>query len=788
MSLAAGLAVSANPDLAHAADGTFAIPAQPVQDALVALAMQSNISVGGADPVRCLKTSAPVNGRMAPERALRLMMAGGRCQVQRIDGRTFRLVFKSAALKAPPEPKRGDEAIPDNSDTTVLIVRRPQRISASPSAISVIPGSVMADDDQDISLLAQRVPGMTVTNLGPGRNKILLRGISDSVLTGRTQSTVGIYLDDAALTYNAPDPDLMLVDMARIEVLKGPQGALYGQGSLSGVVRLVTNKPRPDLYQSDASVGVGYTENGDVSSRAVGMINLPLNGKQAALRAVIYDDNSGGFIKDPTLGKQASNATTRVGARMALLWPIDPRFTLNASAVFQRLNSSNSQYVTSQRAPYRRALAVAEPHNNGFANLSADLDGTFDSGTLKVSFNHLRHTISSAYDAEPVARFATIPTSGILLYNEDQAISLSTEEISFLSPSHSRLRWLAGLFAAQSEEHFDPHLVDVYTHDAFYDEARIDKIDDVAAFGEINYDITSKWTASLGLRATRSRHETASRIDNVHLTGNAPDGQIKGVIHAGHIAHSLLVSYQPHSGLLLYVQTGDGFRTGGFNTTTQLVTNVPAVYTGDELNSYEGGLRFSTPDNKVRMQLAVFAIAWRNIQSDQLRSTGLPITVNIGKGVNDGVELEADWQALRNLTLHLAAQVNDPRLTRPSANFARDKDRGMPFIARQSVNLSAEWQEVVWRHRFENSFWVTYRSGSPLNYGALREVRIDGYTNCGFSSFINLRQVRLGLRVTNLTGVKSNSFAYGNPFSVDGSSQITPLRPRTLWLSVSHRY
>ncbi len=751
--------------------------------------MQSNVSVGGVDPMRCARRSAPVNGRMTPEKALRVLLAGSRCDVQRIDARTFRLVIKPEPRPKPaPEPKRGDEALPKYDDTTVLIVRRPQSISTSPSAISLIPSSVLSDDDQDISFVAQRVPGMTVTNLGPGRDKILLRGVSDSVLTGRTQSTVGIYLDDAPLTYNAPDPDLMLVDMQRIEVLKGPQGALYGQGSLSGVVRLVSNRPRADMYQSEVSGAVGFTESGDVSTRFTGMLNLPLADNHAGLRAVVYNDNSGGFIKDEVLGNKASNATTRTGARIALLWPIDERFTFSTAAVFQKLNSRNSQYVTSQRGPFRRTLPVAEPHNNSFANISAELEGNLDYGTLKVSVSHLRHTISSAYDAEPVARFATIPTSGILLYNEDQAISLSTEEVSFLSPSQNRLRWLAGLFAAQSEEHFNPHLIDVYTRQPFYDEARVDKIDDLAAFGELNYDFTSKWTATLGVRATRSRHGTDSFIDNVHLSGNAPSGQIVGAIHADHVAHSVMVSYKARPGLLFYAQSGDGFRTGGFNTTTQLVTNVPAVYTGDELNSYEGGMRYSSPDNRFRVQAATFAIVWRNIQSDQLRSTGLPITVNLGKGVNQGVEVEADWQAMQNFDLHVAAQVNDPRLSRPNANFARDKDGGMPFIARQSLNISAEWQAALWQHRFENSFWITYRSGSPLNYGALRDVRIDGYTNCGFSSFVNLRPVRLGVRVTNLSGVKSNSFAYGNPFSVDGSSQVTPLRPRTIWLSASRRY
>ncbi len=98
------------------------------------------------------------------------------------------------------------------------------------------------------------VSGMTVTNLGPGRNKILLRGISDGVFTGLTQSTVGLYLDLTPITYSAPDPDLKLIDIDRVEVLRGPQGTLYGTGPIGGVVRIVTR--RPELGREDLAVAL----------------------------------------------------------------------------------------------------------------------------------------------------------------------------------------------------------------------------------------------------------------------------------------------------------------------------------------------------------------------------------------------------------------------------------------------------------------------------------------------------------------------------------------------------
>ena len=719
------------------------------------------------------------------------MLKNSTCQTERIDALTYRLVrkpkplFRSVARAAVSQ----DNGRNDKVETTVIVTRRPQTVSKTASAISLISSSALLGNDRDLAQVAARVAGMTITNLGPGRDKILLRGISDSVLTGRTQSTVGLYLDDVPITYNAPNPDLLLVDIVRIEVLKGPQGNLYGQGALSGVVRMVTRRPDPAGFSAELGGGIGVTLDGRPSGRITGMVNLPLLNGQAALRAVAYQDESGGFIKDDVLTKQASNDTSRSGGRVAFGWQVSPSFAVTATLMGQDLNSANSQYVVGRRGPYRRTLSVAEPHNNHFGNAALTVTDTTDLGALKFSANQLHHTINTGYDAQPIGRFVSVPNSGVLYYDEVQAIDLSTAELSLVSPSDRRFRWLAGLFAAYSDESFTPHLIDIYTKTQLYDEHRGDQVRDLAAFVRLSYDITSRWSISAGLRTLATRHKTDSFIQNVRLIGYAPSGHIVGTIKSTHTPYEVMLRYQPSERLMLYASSSDGFRTGGFNTTTQASTVVEPVYAGDKLESGEVGLKYNSPDRTLSLDAAAFAIHWHDIQSDQLRATGLPVTINIGDGTNSGVEVEAGWRPIQFLRFEAAGQYNEPRLAMPNRSFAAALSiSGMPYIAQTSGSLTTIWTQSFSRFALNHTFTLSYRGGSPLNYGSLQSVRMPAYTNLDLESSVDYRNYRFGVRATNVTGVKSNSFAYGNPFSMGTAGQITPLRPPSLWLTADARF
>lgn len=773
----------------QAADRRFDLNLSPraLPQALIDLSAQSGLSIGGVDPATCDARPRAVTGRHTAEQALKRLLSGSTCRAERIDAVTYRLVRaprpQPAALKFPARPV----VPPSDDDIPLIVVRHPARVFDTPAGISVVAPPLLSGNDTDLSTLAPHVAGMTVTNLGPGRDKIFLRGISDSVLTGRTQSTVGLYLDDTPITYNAPDPDLLLVDMARLEVLKGPQGNLYGQGALSGVVRLVTNKPALDHFEAEVGASLGTAAEGQPSWRTSGMVNLPLPG-EAAVRAVLWDEKSAGFIKDEALTKNASNDTRRSGGRLSFKWQATPTLTLDSTLSVQDLRSSNSQYVIGRRGPYRRALALAEPHDNIFQNLAVGLTRETDTGTWRVAFNRLRHKIHSGYDAQPIGRYVTISNSGVFYFEEDQTIRLSSLEASYVSPPDRRLRWLAGLFAARSEESFTPRLIDVFTQRILYDEDRSDRIDDVAAFAKVTWDFAPKWSVSAGLRAQRSHHRTLSDISQVRLVDYAMAGRVTGDIKATPVTHELMLSYEPSTQWLVYLLSSDGFRTGGFNTTTSQRTIIPDTYEGDRLHSLEAGFKYRTLGGRLRLDAALFHIDWRDIQSDQLRATGLPVTLNIGDGRNTGIEVEAGWRPDDDLTLQLRAQISDPTLHETNPIYAKVSEDGMPYISRHNASLSAQWRKPLLGHPLHHTAVLSYRGGSPLNYGISQVIWMKGYTNLDLSSAADFGPYALSVRVTNATGNKSNSFAYGNPFALETASQTTPLRPRTYWLSVSRRF
>lgn len=286
MTLAAATGLQAAAAHSEAARNRISILRQPTASALVELALQTGISIGG-DLAQCGGIAPELQGRIAIAEALKRLLGQSRCSFEEVGARTYRIVSRSPSSRsaAPPPPARviaarsprlAQPRPPPLAELIVTAPRRSALANRAPLAISAVSGSQLTQTGStDLSSFASQIAGLTITNLGAGRDKILLRGQSDGAFTGTTQSTVPIYLDDLPITYNAPDPDLRLVDVDRVEVLRGPQGSLYGAGSLGGLLRIVTRKPDLDVFGGGFSATGAATRSGDPSSALEGVLNLP---------------------------------------------------------------------------------------------------------------------------------------------------------------------------------------------------------------------------------------------------------------------------------------------------------------------------------------------------------------------------------------------------------------------------------------------------------------------------------------------------------------------------------
>ena len=214
---------------AHGAEAIrFAIKLQSLESALFEFAAQAHVSLSTPPEGFNARTSVGLEGLYKPDAALARLLSGSGYKFERVGTGAYRI------LATP----RDTSIEPAASDEIIIAGRRPTPSGDMPRDVTRFSGSRLRDaGPRDTNDIAALVAGLAFTNLGEGRDKLLLRGISDGALTGRAQSTVGIYLDDTRITYAAPDPDLQLVDIGAVEVLRGPQGALYGAGSIGGMVK-----------------------------------------------------------------------------------------------------------------------------------------------------------------------------------------------------------------------------------------------------------------------------------------------------------------------------------------------------------------------------------------------------------------------------------------------------------------------------------------------------------------------------------------------------------------------
>jgi outer membrane receptor protein involved in Fe transport len=793
------------------------IPPRTYTDALIDLGLQANVSILGT--AACGPGGrVELSGRYSLEEALSRLLAGAPCRYRIVDARTVRITAAPPVLQLP-APREAPRSATVVAEVMVTATKRPAALGRLPAGVSAISGDqIIATRANDVGQTIGQLAGVISTNLGPGRDKLLIRGLSDGAFTGRTRTTVSTYLDDAPINFNAPDPDLRLVDIERIEVVRGPQGALYGSGSIAGIYKIVTAKPDLTRVEAGASGSIATTKGGDASHEIDGYVNLPIARDRIGIRLTAYRDIQGGYLDDVQLRSTNVDKTQRDGGRLSVRIQLDDHWRFDGLAATQHLRSNDTQYVITPMptvtgrlpgmpmqdgdglvgAPDERGNRIRETHNNDFSYAGATLNGEYGWGSISSSTNYVHHVFSSQYDASAARGLFGANLASLGVYGETTRSNMLVQDVVARSETSGRLDWLVGLYAARTVARTPSTLEFLAPGVAStaYRENRKDRLSEYALYGEASYDLGGGWTASLGGRLFESRvHTTADLRINPPFESRFFD-QTRTF---NGFSPKLSLQREFTNGDLVYALLSEGYRPGGFNTSGFFAIRPSrVVFRPDRLRNFEVGAKFRRLDNRLTVRAAAYYDDWVNIQTDQYRQSGLAYTANVGDARILGLEAEASYEFPFGLTLQANGLVSDSKVQNVNPDFRTlpttiiaDNLPGVPDLSGGLLAIYTRPLGEALTLRLVGEASYVGRAGLSFD----QPPRTDHYLRTEFSAEVAGEHWRLTAYVTNPLNDDGDTFAYGNPFNfaddpttpevVEAVRQTTPQRPRTFGLRLA---
>jgi outer membrane receptor protein involved in Fe transport len=737
------------------------IPAGSLRSALDSLARQTGISIGMAGILPATSTRKTVRARDVAQ-ALQRVLAGTRLRAVRVDATTWRIEpLPAAPVRV--RPPRTPPPIVEGGDIIVTASKRDERLSDLPASISILGGPALdhlAGKRGLVDLLAT-TDGAFSTNLGPGRDRVFLRGVADSAFNGTSQSLVSLYLDDARIGYSSPDPDLRMVDIDRVEILRGPQGTLYGTGALGGVIRIVTTAPDLDEVSGTVAGDVTATNNGAVGGAFEGTLNLPIVTGALALRASGWTETMPGWIDDTGRGSRDVNRTGRSGGRAALRWAIGGGWTATASGIGQWINARDSQYATRGLS---RATAIAEPQDNDFLSGSLDIHGPIGSLDAQSTTAIVSHEFGSTYDASIMA--AALGRTAPVAYVEDRAIRLVTQEVRLSDPT-ARHPWIVGA----SVLHATTRLKGRFESDSTSTLARDDKeaVFEAAMFAEGTQRLSSALDLKIGLRGFVTVNDIEQRGPDEQSTtklGVTPSGTL---------------SWHRDDVGLIWLRYASAIRPAGV---TRASVDTERRIPGDELQSIELGWRIRGMGDRLTLNGAIFGSTWEHLRSDVVGSDGLLGTVDAGNATNYGIEFGGRFDAAP-YGIDFGTTIQRARLTSPANDRGPEDDRRLPVVPDYSARLGLSRRFALIGKPASGYVTARYIGQTRLSFDPLLDRPAGDYATLDAGATLDDGRRQWSIAVDNVLDGRGNSFGFGNPFTLSTTTQTVPIRPRTITLRLA---
>lgn len=715
-------------------------------------------------------------------------------------------------------------------DIVVTALKRSTNLQQTPISISAVTEKTLTHlGATSMNDYFRQVPNLQIEGGAPTARRITIRGVRSA-----GESTTGLYYDETPLTAPAgttsdsgsTNPDINLFDVDRVEVLRGPQGTLYGSGSMGGTIRVIFNKADTHRYAATVEGQMAGTKGGDPSFYTKGMINAPIVDGVLGVRVVGYNQVQGGYIDDVFNGRTNINQYRSYGGRAMITFKPTDKLTIYGTATYQKSVLDGQQSWYAALGPYKtNAQAIAETNDRlKMFNVTAKWDLPF--ATLTVTSSHYVWDLLRNADYTPTLKGSDTNATSCKNYFGQTAACTAAQLRTYTTYADSRLPGLLyqplhlsswnhearlsgslfgkfldytiGVYREKRDDHIDSEVLlvnasngaPVEPHDLTAYRYVETNETQTAEFGEITLHPTSKLSITGGVR----HFDYGKLVGGQVLISNfitqsyvGPYGQVnagaKGWVEKGNI------SYQITPTLMVYATAAKGFRPGGANNIPGLGNNLVA-YQPDSLWNYEGGVKSQWFDKMLTLNASVYQINWSNIQVSARSANGaFSFLTNAGTARIRGVEADAVLHPMRGLTFSGGLAYVDARLTQDQVNSdvvitgssGLDGDR-FPYVPRWAGNASVEYDFPINQalHGLLRGD-LTYTGGSASQFRPtyIYYDSLSSYENVNFRTGVESDKWGAYIFVNNAFNSKGVLTSLS---AVNNSKEITTLTPRTIGL------
>ncbi|MFA6311118.1 MAG: TonB-dependent receptor [Sterolibacterium sp.] len=640
----------------------------------------------------------------------------------------FRLTVIAAAIAALPMASYAQQNANAPEKITVTATKREAILTDVSLGISSLTDkSLEARGITSLEDLGANAPGMDIIKVGPGENLMVSRGISTSQsLSIQSGPAVGVYVDEMPLTgITSGVPDIGMWDVSRVEMLRGPQGTLYGEGAMAGTIRVITAAPDSKKMSSKIQVTGSSVADGSAGQSLRGMLNLPIADGVAALRATVSSNKDPSWIDAPDLGKKDVNTAKQTDGRLALRLTPNSKLKIDASLWHQQSDTAHNGNQTSPGiysppalgavagfgvAPIANGQINTDSRSGNLGNLTINYD--FGGASLVSATSYSKQNLDFVVDVRdtihlgllamgvPAGAIPAVTPGAVGLNTRTRTLDMTSQELRLVSNGDRRFNWTVGAYFKKLDRHVHNNWRFVVPALKLTDDSVVvsdTTSDSKAFFGEGDWKLTETVTLTAGLRSYTDDRSATADVKNYSIVFFVPAGVYGPTnVTEKQTTYNAILSWKPNDKVNLFARAASGFRSGGPNLWVQDPANIPKEFKAEKIQSMEVGVK-STPVSWLVANAYLYSNDWKDKQINLSTPNGLyDYLTNATTAKANGAEFEFQVYPAQGLSLNAAVTYTDATITKDlldaKGRFVAKSGNRLPYVAPWEFKGSADYR------------------------------------------------------------------------------------------------